>query len=305
MDGYSYSSLSTSCRFTHCTPTQPHLMIMRLLTVLSLSSITFCLSNLYDGDYYASIDASSTNEQLKSSLHALISSNKTVLAYDDVWAAFAEVDKYLFGYPCSVNSTYIPDLYSSFCWNPMKGLDIGGECGSSSPTHEGMCFNREHVWPNSWFGGDSSEAYTDIFLLYPSDGYVNNKRGNIPLGDVDITQNITYVSSNGAIIGKCADITDDYTGLCFELPLYLKGDIARTYFYISTAYYLEFSCCEEPAVTFWDIHRWEENILRKWHLLDPVDDNERSRNDIIYSKYQHNRNPFVDHPEWVDQIVDF
>ncbi|MDA6131057.1 endonuclease, partial [Escherichia coli] len=40
------------------------------------------------------------------------------------------------------------------------------------------------------------------------------------------------------------------------------------------------------------------SVLLKWHKEDPVDDNERRRNEIIYSDYQHNRNPFIDHPEW-------
>ncbi|MBD4935305.1 ribonuclease, partial [Xanthomonas citri pv. citri] len=39
-----------------------------------------------------------------------------------------------------------------------------------------------------------------------------------------------------------------------------------------------------------------------WNKQDPVDDRERKRNEIIYEKYQHNRNPFIDHPEWADEI---
>jgi endonuclease I len=42
--------------------------------------------------------------------------------------------------------------------------------------------------------------------------------------------------------------------------------------------------------------------LLKWHEQDPVDAFETRRNDMIYSKYQHNRNPFIDHPEWVQAI---
>jgi endonuclease I len=49
---------------------------------------------------------------------------------------------------------------------------------------------------------------------------------------------------------------------------------------------------------------WLESVMREWHVLDPVNDAERGRNDIIYSKLQGNRNPYIDHSEWVD-LVDF
>lgn len=43
-------------------------------------------------------------------------------------------------------------------------------------------------------------------------------------------------------------------------------------------------------------------MLTKWSDEDPPDAFEKHRNDVIYSDYQHNRNPFIDHPEWVDSI---
>ena len=38
--------------------------------------------------------------------------------------------------------------------------------------------------------------------------------------------------------------------------------------------------------------------LLAWHEADPVDEKEQVHNEVVY-QYQHNRNPFVDHPEWV------
>ena len=44
------------------------------------------------------------------------------------------------------------------------------------------------------------------------------------------------------------------------------------------------------------------SALRQWSPQDPPDAFERRRNEIIYSSYQGNRNPFIDHPEWVASI---
>jgi hypothetical protein len=42
--------------------------------------------------------------------------------------------------------------------------------------------------------------------------------------------------------------------------------------------------------------------LLQWHTSDPVDEAERRRNDLIFARYQHNRNPFVDRPEWAQAV---
>ena len=85
-------------------------------------------------------------------------------------------------------------------------------------------------------------AQTDLFELWPSDGYVNGLRGNYPLGNVSSSA-VTYLSTNGCKIGTCA-AGSEY-GKCFEVTDALKGDIARSYFYLSTAYWNEWECCDE------------------------------------------------------------
>jgi endonuclease I len=52
------------------------------------------------------------------------------------------------------------------------------------------------------------------------------------------------------------------------------------------------------------IDRNEEETLRQWNKEDPVDAKEMARNDRI-ENFQHNRNPFVDCPEFIDRISDF
>ena len=215
------------------------------------------------------------------------------------------VDVYLPGYPCDTNNaTHIPDIYSSYCWTPEKlsSGETGGECGNYH--EEGDCYNREHIWPKSWYGGfdQGEDAETDLFELWPSDGYVNGLRGNLPLGNVD-PSHITYTSTNGCLVGTCA--ADPSYGNCFEVADILKGDIARSYFYLSTAYFKEWSCCDEVGVNGSDIKEWMEDTMRNWHKIDAVDENEKNRNDVIYTKFQGNRNPFIDHPEWVECIDDF
>lgn len=277
---------------------------MRLL-VAALLAVGVCgatVGNDDASDYYANIDPKAVDDDLKLQLKELINPH-TVYDYDEVWNAFPSIDIYLPGYPCdSANASHIPDIYSTYCWSTEKDVQ-GGECGNYKK--EGDCFNREHLWPKSWFGGfdNGQNAQTDLFELWPSDGYVNGLRGNLVFGDVDRTKEITYTSTAGCVIGTCD--SSEFDGTCFEPDDEMKGDFARSYFYLATCYWNEWDCCDEDGTNGSDIKPWLETVLRSWHKQDPVNDLEISRNNVIYSDWQHNRNPFIDHPEWVEQISDF
>lgn len=325
-----------------------------------------------DPSYYKDVDLTAKNNELKEQLHDLINPH-TVISYDDAYDAFAIVDRNLPTYPCSDDLSMIPDIYSATCWMTNETLP-GGECGNYQV--EGDCFNREHSWPKSWFGGfdAGANAQSDLFELYPSDGYVNGLRGNLPLGYVDLSTDVSYISTNGGMVGNClsqsnsttsfstkdlrykpssqkgfdrkefinaieaykrkgqsmysttetdaddANFDDDfwatddnhimdddyqYDGKCFEVADMFKGDLARTYFYLSTAYLREWSCCDDVGVDKSFIKPWMEAEMREWHVSDPVDSYEIARNNVIYTDYQHNRNPYIDYPELVDSIEDF
>jgi endonuclease I len=278
------------------------LSIVLLSAVVGGNALSRPLKAKDAGDYYDGIDMSATDLELKTQLHDLINPH-TVLSYDDAWDAFADISEAVPGPACDPkNSTLLHDVYSTYCWIP-EYTGEGGQCGSYHT--EGDCFNREHSWPKSWFGGfdEGANAQTDLFELYPTDGYVNGLRGNLPMGNVDTSKTVSYTSTNGAMIGTCS--SKDYSGTCFEIADKHKGDFARTYFYLSTAYMGEWSCCDVEGVDRSSIKPWMEAELKAWHKLDPVDKDEAERNDFIFGEFQHNRNPFIDYPELVDQISDF
>ena len=211
----------------------------------------------------------------------------TRLTYKEVWSAYYDTDIK----PGTSNKIW--DMYSSTT-NFTVGSD---QCGNNK--REGDCYNREHSMPKSWFN-DAYPMYSDLFHLYPTDGYVNNRRGNFPFGETDRP---TYTSNNGfSKVGSSS--FPGYSGTVFEPDDEYKGDFARTYFYMAACYNDKIASWNSdmlagnkyPAYTTWAV-----NLLMKWNEQDPVSQKEIDRNEAVYS-YQHNRNPFIDHPELADYI---
>ena len=132
----------------------------------------------------------------------------------------------------------------------------------------------------SWFGKfeNGAGAETDLFNLYPADGSVNSSRGDLPLGYVQ--GGVILTSSNGSKIGTCKG--NRKAGRCFEVTDDLKGDLARSYFFLSMAYRGKWKYGDEQVgVNKEYIKPWMEKDLRAWHKSDPVDQLERGRNDEI------------------------
>lgn len=147
-------------------------------------------------------------------------------------------------------------------------------------------FNTEHTWPQETF--DSKEPMrSDLYNLYPTDELANSKRANYPFGHV--ISNITW-AVGGSKLGE------NFLGkIVFEPRDQHKGNVARSIFYFIIRYPQNFGNFIDST---------QEDVLRLWNKLDPVDEREQRRNDSI-SFYQGKRNPFIDHPEFVERIWSF
>ncbi|AFM13893.1 endonuclease I family protein [Turneriella parva] len=183
------------------------------------------------------------------------------------------------------------------------------------------CYNANNEGANDYPTKNwDYRAYADMVHVIPTNRDANTIRSDNPFGEVS-GAGTCGATCNPSLSGApdvaaitpatptCLDGDDSRvpcTGLTvFEPPAGIKGDIARIYFYMATRYYLEDTCWQNvAAANKANIKGWQETMLRKWHNDDPVDDVERARNDLIH-RIQGNRNPYVDHPEWVAKIADF
>lgn len=237
--------------------------------------------------YYAKANGKKAAD-LKTALHSVIAKH-TNIGYDGLLEAYHDTDKRADG--------YLRDWYS----NATRYV-IGGPAENHSYKGEGDGYNREHLVPQSWFG--SGEMKSDLFQVVPSDGYVNNRRGNYPFGE---NRGETYTSANGySKVGACT--VSGYSGQCFEPNDEIKGDIARIYFYVLACYEnLHPNWTGGSASQFFDgkkypgLKDWALKMLLRWAKQDPVDQVEKARNDSAYTK-QENRNPFVDYPSLCEYV---
>jgi len=229
---------------------------------------------------------------LQSALHNIIK-NHTVVSYNSLYTYFQTTDVE----PGNV----VWDMYSDIPGGTppyVYHYNSGDECGNYGS--EGACFNREHSWPKSWFGGEVPPMYTDLFHLYPTDGYVNNQRNNYPFGEVSTA---SWTSLNGSKLG--ASGTPGYSGMVFEPIDDYKGDFARTYFYMSTRYYTEDSGWPgSPMTEGSQLKPWALQMMLNWCSQDTISQKEIDRNNTVY-QIQNNRNPFIDHPSFANEIWGF
>lgn len=280
---------------------------MKKLYILFTLLISTLASAQIPSGYYNT--ATGNGYTLKTQLRKIVDNNNDGISaehlaqdngYNALYTTFMTSDKDFY----FENNGTLLDMYSE---NP-AGADayeytygVNQDDGSGGIA-EGEKYNREHIVPQAVFSSDSPMK-NDAHFVVPSDKYVNAQRGNLPFGRV---QTANYTSTNGTKRGNNdnSGYSAGYTNTVFEPINEFKGDIARMYFYFATRY--------ETSVSGWSYEMFDGssnkvfnqtflNILYQWHVQDPVSQRETDRNNAIYNN-QNNRNPFIDHPEYVANV---
>ncbi len=252
------------------------------------------------GAYYENVNLSSPG-QLRCSLYHTIKGH-TKYPYSgsgtNTWTILELADE------DPVDSSKILDLYKNESYTK-----IGGGTG---------IYNREHVWPRSLGLGATGTPgpATDTHMLHLTDTNYNSARGNRPLGNLQPSGTKLPTAVNHGIGGNSnadsnwASGSDGNNGL-FEVWDHVKGDMARAVMYMAIRYKGESG---EPDLELTNNtslitsngdgagkhYMGLLTDLLAWNSFDPPTLAELERHEIVVS-FQHNRNPFVDHPEWASQ----
>lgn len=276
---------------------------MKNITFLFVACCTILTAQIPAG-YYNSANGL-TGFQLKSELNTIIKTGHTPRTYNELITVLypvADIDNIY------ENDGTILDLYSERP-NAVDSYSYttGQNCGNVGST-EGVCYNREHVYPQGFFNSDDfiDDMRNDAHHVIPTDGFVNGRRSNFPFGMVGTP---TITTSNGTKVG--ASITTGFNGTVFEPIDEFKGDIARMLLYFATRYddvtqygtWGSFNNVNDPrdgSIDRW-YEQWYVNLLLDWHAQDPVSQREINRNNAIFT-YQGNRNPYIDNPQYVAMI---
>lgn len=229
------------------------------------------------GDYYAGIGCL-TDNALKTALNAILVADHTT--------NYGNLDD-------RDNMTYADEDMN----DPSKVLLIyNGEVVNKTAT---SLWNREHTWPNSHGIDESGPGDTDLHHLRACNIDVNSARATL---DFDNGGEFTIDGCN-------------YDIDSFEPQDEFKGDAARSIFYMDVRYEGTNTHINSINMDPYDLqivdNTYEStassskigvlSTLLEWHQSDPVDAWEARHNDRVM-EMQGNRNPFVDHPEWVNAI---
>jgi len=264
-------------------------------------------------------------------LSPAISDNDNGITYDRATNTYTKYGYLSNAKSSAVSNPYVHTLY--------RNVDQNGSIVEEGRIkewgdHNATGTNREHVWCQSRgfkaSSGAEGPAGTDVHHLISGDGKVNQSyHNNSPYGYVDKTDSKTKNAGadktflEGNLLGPQLHKHDgDVTNMVFEPQDSDKGDIARALFYMAACYnnfsgnetitefnpnllLVDYATSDGAAEESSASHPVTMGILSdllEWHKLDPVDEYEIHRNNLIYKNFQHNRNPFIDFPEWVDVV---
>ncbi len=269
-------------------------------------------------------------QDLKDALNIIVATGQIQLIYgqlDDIQMPIVDTIRNDAG-----TGSIVWDIYSNNNSGPepfvfsMVQSAAGGFCGSTTPSTEGVCWNKEHTFPRSWFRLGSGGPYqqptdADLFIVRPVDSKINSRRASVPYAKVSsptyqfptVGMYPGYPIPPNPVLNKIGPSTA--TGVtiasAFEPSNGVKGDLARGYFYMMTRYqnelatWLSFNSgggiekvLDAASSVYPSFNLPYLAMLYNWHLEDPVDAKELKRNNLVYSQ-QNNRNPFIDHPEYV------
>ena len=235
-------------------------------------------------DYYSGLETLK-GEALAKGLYLKIKNHKT-FTYRQCYDILIELDS------DPENPNNVIGIYSNFSMNAAKQYN------------EGNGWNREHIWAKSY--GDFGTAPgpgTDLHHLRASDVSTNSARNNRTFDEADEP----YTDGDGNYLGESGCYTSSVEWV-WEPRNERKGDIARMIFYMDIRYEGEGG---EPDLALVDEipdrgskepYHGKLSTLLRWHEEDPVSEEEKNRNELIYEKYQKNRNPFIDHPEFARKV---
>lgn len=274
----SSSTLSSSASSAASSPVSSSSSSVSLSSSLASSSRSSALfTDTELNAYYANALGLSGNA-LKNALHGIIET-ATFLSYDEVYTLMAQTDADL----TQRDEAYVILLYSR------ASVPAEEKCH----TVDTGCWNREHLWPKSLGVGydASASAYTDLHHLRPADAQVNMDRSNRRFAEASTP----YPGIEGTYYDDAAWSWEPSDGI--------KGDVARALLYMTVRYEGTYG---EPDL---ELLPHDESTQRpadlctmlEWNRLDPVSRAEQRRNDAVFH-YQKNRNPFIDHAAWADDI---
>ena len=205
----------------------------------------------------------------------LVSTHTSKGSYSKAWTILEESDAY--------DSDHIECFYT--------GSIIEKDRRDQGSGSDNTIWNREHVWAKSHgFDDQSYWAYSDCHHLRATGKAINSSRGNKYFDEVN---NPTDSDQYG----------NKWTSSVFEPRDEVKGDVARILFYMVTRYHDSTLTLTLDNSGSYPNSKGVGNLgmldtLVKWHYEDPVSETEIKRNEVVYS-YQGDRNPYIDHPEFV------